>query len=428
MGVVHRGHDQHLGRDLAFKVLLPEHAGRAELVRRFIEEARVGGQLQHPGIAPVYDRGTLADQRPFFTMKLVEGRTMRDLLSDRIEPTADLSRFLAIFEAVCQTMSYAHAHGVIHRDLKPSNIMVGGFGEVQVMDWGLAKVLERAARRPVGGPCQEATHTIRAGPDAAASRAGSVLGTPAYMSPEQARGQTDRIDERTDVFALGAILCEILSGEPPYRAPSDREVRAMAARADLVDAIARLDVCGADTELRQLARSCLSAEPEDRPRQAGEVAGAVTVYLVSVQERLRRAELAAVEARTRTEEESKRRVLADQLASAAQARADTERSRRRMAVGLISALVGCLSSSSSPGCGSSRNGARRPFDSPRRSRRRRCSRERPSMHPKTRRVWLQRRKRSRSSRPLRATHETARPASGSRVWSRWSIRSSAIAP
>ncbi|WP_406695292.1 protein kinase [Singulisphaera sp. Ch08] len=339
MGLVHKGHDQRLGRDLAFKVLLPEHAGCAELVRRFIEEARVGGQLQHPGIAPVYDRGILADQRPFFTMRLVEGRTMRDLLSDRPGPPADLSRFLAIFQAVCQTMAYAHAHGVIHRDLKPSNIMVGGFGEVQVMDWGLAKVLERATRRPADGPCQETTHTIRAGPDAAASRAGSVLGTPAYMSPEQARGQTDRIDERTDVFALGAILCELLSGEPPYRTRSTNKVQAMAARADLADAFARLDVCGADTELRQLARHCLSAAPEDRPRQAGEVAGAVTAYLVSVQERLRRAELEAVEARTRTEEESKRRLLADQLASAAQGRADTERSRRRMAVGLMSALM-----------------------------------------------------------------------------------------
>jgi tetratricopeptide (TPR) repeat protein len=182
-------------------------------------------------------------------------------------------------------------------------------------------------------------HTIRAGPDAAVSRFGSIRGTPAYMSPEQARGEIDRIDERTDVFALGAILCKILSGEPPYRAPSDSEVLAMAARADLADAFARLDECGADTELRQLARRCLSVDPEDRPPQAGEVASAVTGYLVSVQERLRRAELAAVEARTRTEEESKRRVLADQLACAAQARAETERSRRRMAVGLMSALV-----------------------------------------------------------------------------------------
>jgi serine/threonine-protein kinase len=339
MGVVHKGHDRRLGRDLAFKVLLPEHAGRAELVGRFIEEARVGGQLQHPGIAPVYDRGTLADERPFFTMKLVEGRTMRDLLSDRAEPAADLSRLLAIFEAVCQTMAYAHAHGVIHRDLKPSNIMVGGFGEVQVMDWGLAKVLDRAARRRVDGRCEDAFHTMRAGPDAPASRAGSILGTPAYMSPEQASGATDRIDERTDVFSIGAILCEILSGEPPYRAPSAREVLALAARADLADAFARLDRCSADTELRQLARRCLSADPADRPPLAGDVASAVGAYLVSVQERLRLAELAALEARTRTEEESKRRVLADQLASAAEARADTERSRRRMALGLVAALV-----------------------------------------------------------------------------------------
>ncbi len=313
MGAVHRGHDNRLGRDLALKVLLAEHADRSELVQRFIEEAQVGCQLQHPGIAPIYDQGNLADQRPYFTMKLVKGRTWGDLLSDRSKPAIDLPRFLGVFEKVCQTMAYAHAHLVIHRDLKPSNIMVGAFGEVQVMDWGLAKVLTKDAPRS-SVESDEDVQTIRTGSDAALSRAGSILGTPAYMSPEQARGETGRIDERTDVFALGAILCEILTGKPPYRATSAREVLAMAARADLVDAFARLDGCGADLELRELAGRCLSADPEERPSQAAEVAGAITAYLASVQERLRQAELAKVEAQTRTEEEAKRRVLADQLA------------------------------------------------------------------------------------------------------------------
>jgi len=342
MGAVHKGHDNRLGRDLALKVLLAEHADRSELVERFIEEAQVGCQLQHPGIAPIYDQGTLADQRPFFTMKLVKGRTLGDLLADRSAPATDLSRFLGVFETICQTMAYAHAHLVIHRDLKPSNIMVGAFGEVQVMDWGLAKVLAGDTQRSAVGSGEGVIQTIRTGSDAASSRAGSILGTPAYMSPEQARGETGRIDERTDVFALGAILCEILTGEPPYRGPSASEVLAMAARADLTDACSRLDGCGADLELRSLARLCLSAAPVDRPPQAGKVAGAVTAYLASVQERLRQAELATVEAQTRTEEESKRRVLADQLAGAAQARADIERSRRRMAVGLMATLGGLV--------------------------------------------------------------------------------------
>ena len=113
------------------------------MVRRFVEEAQIGGQLQHPGVVPIYELGTLADHRPFFAMKLVKGHTLAQLARRRKEPADDLPRFLSIFEAVCQTMAYAHARGVIHRDLKPSNVMVGSFGEVQVMDWGLAKVLPR---------------------------------------------------------------------------------------------------------------------------------------------------------------------------------------------------------------------------------------------------------------------------------------------
>ena len=120
-----------------------QHRDEPDLIRRFVEEAQIGGQLQHPGVVPVYELGSLADRRPFFAMKLVKGQTLAALLAGRASPADDLPRFLAIFEAVCQTVAYAHARGVIHRDLKPSNVMVGSFGEVQVMDWGLAKVLPR---------------------------------------------------------------------------------------------------------------------------------------------------------------------------------------------------------------------------------------------------------------------------------------------
>jgi eukaryotic-like serine/threonine-protein kinase len=143
MGSVLRGRDVDLGRDLAFKVLLDQHHDRSDLVDRFVEEAQICGQLQHPGVVSVHELGTLADHRPFFAMKLVKGQTPAALLADRgAEP--DLPRFLSIFEAVCQTMAYAHSRGVIHRDLKPSNAMVGSFGEVQVLDWDLTKVLPRA--------------------------------------------------------------------------------------------------------------------------------------------------------------------------------------------------------------------------------------------------------------------------------------------
>ena len=140
MGAVLRGRDVDLGRDLAVKVLLEKYVDRPEVARRFIEEAQIGGQLQHPGVVPVYDIGRFGD-RPFFTMKLVKGQTLSALLAERTEAAGDRPRLLGIALQVAQAMAYAHAKGVIHRDLKPANIMVGAFGEVQVMDWGLAKVL-----------------------------------------------------------------------------------------------------------------------------------------------------------------------------------------------------------------------------------------------------------------------------------------------
>ena len=143
MGAVLKGRDPDLGRDVAIKVLREDLRDNGDLVRRFVEEAQIGGQLQHPGVVPIYELGTFADQRPYFSMKLVKGQTLADLLAARSGPADDLPRFLSIFAAIAQTMAYAHTRGVIHRDLKPSNVMVGSFGEVQVMDWGLAKVLPR---------------------------------------------------------------------------------------------------------------------------------------------------------------------------------------------------------------------------------------------------------------------------------------------
>ena len=220
MGAVLRGRDPDLGRELAIKVLLERHNDEPAMIRRFVEEAQIGGQLQHPGIVPVYEFGAFANARPYFTMKLVEGRTLAFLLAGRKAPGDDLPRFLSIFESIAQTVAYAHSRGVIHRDLKPSNVMVGSFGEVQVMDWGLAKVLgrrgsgdEAAARPDLASP--NVVCTPRSGSDADDSRPGSVLGTPSYMAPEQAAGEIPLVDERADVFGLGAILCEILTAHRP---------------------------------------------------------------------------------------------------------------------------------------------------------------------------------------------------------------------
>jgi serine/threonine-protein kinase len=319
MGAVLKGRDTDLGREVAIKVLLEAHQGRTELVQRFVEEAQVGGQLQHPGVVPVYELGQLPDQRPYFTMKLVQGRTLAKLLAERARgaPT-DLPRLLKIFEQVCQTLAYAHSRGVIHRDLKPSNIMVGTFGEVQVMDWGLAKVLNEGAASRGRQPPEERTvvRTRRsAGPDDASkagaeaptqTEVGTVLGTPAYMAPEQARGEVEALDARSDVFGLGALLCEILTGKPPYTG-TEGEVSRQASAADLAQAFVRLDVCGADAELIGLARRCLAAEPAERFPDAAALAATLTNYRESVEARLRQAELDRAAAQAKAQEERKRR-------------------------------------------------------------------------------------------------------------------------
>ncbi len=320
MGAVLKGRDPDLGRDVAIKVLREDLLPNPDMVRRFVEEAQIGGQLQHPGIVPIYELGAFADRRPFFSMKLVKGHTLAALLDARRDPATDLPRLLNIVEAVAQTVAYAHARGVIHRDLKPSNVMVGSFGEVQVMDWGLAKVLPRGGvvdDASAGKPDRDETviATARSGSDSDQSRAGSVLGTPSYMAPEQARGEIERVDERADVFALGSILCEVLTGQPAFTGRSSGEIQRKAALGDTSDALARLDGCGADPELVALARDCLAREPEDRPREAGAVAERISAHLAGVQDRLRAAELAEVEARAHAEEERKRRKLTVALAA-----------------------------------------------------------------------------------------------------------------
>jgi tetratricopeptide (TPR) repeat protein len=292
MGAIFKGRDVALGRDLAVKVLLEQHRNKPELVRRFIAEARIAGQLQHPGTVPVHELGELADGRPYFAMKLIKGRTLEALLNERKGPSDDLPRFLGIFEQVCQTVAYAHARGAIHRDLKPANVMVGRFGEVQVMDWGLAKVLtgtdaSRADEQPGDGTLDDARHAFDDH-----TNAGSVLGTWAYMPPEQARGLVAEVDRRSDVFGLGAILAKILTGQPPYVGPDSGSVRVQAIEGRLDNAAARLDGCGADSELIRLAERCLAPNPADRPADGDEVAAAVAEYLASVQERLHQERLA----------------------------------------------------------------------------------------------------------------------------------------
>jgi serine/threonine protein kinase len=321
MGAVYRATDTVLGREVAVKVLQEKYAPDSGTARRFADEARITGQLQHPNVPAVHDLGVLPDGRPFLAMKLIKGCTLAALLGERPDPAADQGRFVAIFEHVCQAVAYAHSLRVIHRDLKPSNVMVGKFGDVQVMDWGLAKVLAEGG--PVGGrpgsepPADDGTviRTRRAGtadtPGGSGSatpptRSGSVLGTPAYMAPEQASGEVDRLDARADVFGLGAVLCEVLTGKPPYTGRNEDQIHRKAMGANLADAHARLNACGAEPELVALCLRCLAPEPDDRPRDAGEVAAAVAALRAAAEERARRAELHQLQA---AEQGKRRRVL-----------------------------------------------------------------------------------------------------------------------
>jgi serine/threonine protein kinase len=201
MGRVYAGHDLTLDREVAVKTLLP--GANAE---RFVTEAKITAKLPHPGIPPVHALGTLADGTPYLAMKLIRGRTLAQLLRERPSPLHELPRFVQVFEQIAQAVGFAHAQGVLHRDLKPLNVMVGALGEVQVMDWGLAKdVASGEGERPEELPeAENVTQTA----------AGAVLGTPGYMAPEQARGEV--VDARADVFALGATLAAILTGQPAF--------------------------------------------------------------------------------------------------------------------------------------------------------------------------------------------------------------------
>jgi eukaryotic-like serine/threonine-protein kinase len=228
IGRVWLAHDSGLGRDVALKELRPERAENPTFGARFLQEAQITGQLEHPGIIPVYELVRPADGRqPFYTMRFVKGRTLSEAArayhDKRLAGQADaleLPGLLNAFVTVCNTVAYAHSRGVIHRDLKGQNVILGDFGEVVVLDWGLAKLVGRSEDKA------EALSVVlaEAGADSGYTMPGQALGTPAYMAPEQSAGQLDLIDRHTDVYGLGAILYEILTGAPPFSADSTEEV------------------------------------------------------------------------------------------------------------------------------------------------------------------------------------------------------------
>jgi serine/threonine protein kinase len=285
MGTVYLAQDVDLGRKVAVKVMnISDSTG--SLASRMMREARIVALLEHPSIVPIHDVGALEDGRVYYAMKLVQGKRL-DEFAAGADSRSDLLR---VFQKVCEAVAFAHARGVIHRDLKPENIMVGSFGEVLVMDWGVAKVLGEG---PLDSPDRLKAHRIehRAIDDTdlvttlplASSResgdtsSGMVIGTPAYMAPEQAMGKTELLDQRSDVYALGAVLYFLLAGRAPFestpmeeavegatrgRAPRPRQINSRIPRA-----------------IEAVCLKAMSEHREDRYASAEEVAGDVVRFL-----------------------------------------------------------------------------------------------------------------------------------------------------
>ncbi|HEY1955779.1 MAG TPA: serine/threonine-protein kinase [Polyangiaceae bacterium] len=288
MGEVHACFDKVVGREVAMKTILP--AAREAGLARFVREAKVQARLEHPAIVPVYDIGTREDGTVWFTMKRVRGRSLEDVLealasgdgATRAEYTR--RKLLTAFVAVCYAVAFAHERGVVHRDLKPANIMLGTFGEVSVLDWGIAKITG-SADAGATAPLAELASGARP------TEQGVVVGTPGYMSPEQARADRDAATPASDVYALGAILFEILAEKPLHLGATSAEVIATT----LAGVEARPSARGADVppELDAMCVAATALEAAERTASARELARAVERYLDGDRDLERRRVLAA---------------------------------------------------------------------------------------------------------------------------------------
>ena len=277
MGEVRLYRDRAIGREVAMKIIRQSDTGSPRRWR-FVREARIQGQLEHPAVVPIYDFGVDPDGNLYFTMKRVRGVSLEEVLAALAagDPTADRRwgrrRLLTAFSQVCLAVDFIHRRGVVHRDLKPSNVMLGDFGEVYVLDWGLVKLVGRN---------DTPEHGLLDASNAATTGQGSVLGTPGYMSPEQLRGEISRVDRRSDVYSLGAILFEVLARQPLHPRGQTTEKLLSVLTTDGGRPSQRLGKSGprVPPALDALVERATRLAPEDRLATAGALSEAIEAYL-----------------------------------------------------------------------------------------------------------------------------------------------------
>lgn len=279
MGVVHQARDRNLGREVALKTVPPARMDPMR-VSRFVAEARITAQLEHPGIVPVHDLFVSPEGDVYYTMKRVQGRSLEDVLDDlrAEEPSArdryPLPTLLRAFVTACQAVAYAHTRRVIHRDLKPANIMLGDFGEVLLMDWGVARILDDAP--------EELQEILSDGVNLQATADGALVGSPAYMAPEALRGRQSEVGPRSDVYSLGVMLYEILTITRPHRASNVARLMYLATTEDPEPPGQRAPHRDVPTELGAIAMKALARDRATRYADAGELVAALRNFLEGV--------------------------------------------------------------------------------------------------------------------------------------------------
>jgi serine/threonine protein kinase len=268
-GSVYRAFDRVTKRTVALKVLRSASPDE-ETLRRFLAETEISSRLEHPGIIPVYDAGTLSDGRPFYTMREVNPLSLRDAMS-RSDPAQSLSlhRLCSIFLQISNALAYAHSQHIIHRDLKPENILLGKYGEVYITDWGISKDISDSTSFSYTQPPRE-------GQGASITEEGFIVGTPGYMSPEQITGN-DPLDTRSDLFSLGVVLYELLTGRAPFVGSNSTD--AMMRTLRVTPASPESTLLGCPPVLSEICMSLLSKSRDDRPQEATLVVAAIEFFL-----------------------------------------------------------------------------------------------------------------------------------------------------